>query len=666
MGSESLDREQLVDAHEAAFRFTPDYVADLMEGAEIGLALFDPNLALVHCNARYRALFDYKPEETRPGTLLEDLVRLKLNRRLTSADQIERHVALVRERVQRSTSRTFRFQTSSGRRLVIVRNCLENGVLVETVRESEATGEAGDFHPGQLAEMARERLTHALETMADGFALYDADDRLVVYNRKYIEFNPHIADLIIPGASFEEMLRTGVDRAGFNTGNMSTDDFFQWRMKQHREPDAPYDLLLADGRWIRVHEKRLDDGGIVGIRSDVTELKRRESDILRMTDELRRTNIQFDTALNNMIQGLCMFDDEQTLVVCNRRYLDMYGFDPEIVKPGIKLREIMEYSVSIGNYTEEEAAAAIAARPDHAKLRERATLKQHLRDGRVIAVMHQPMPNGGSIATYQDITDLERHEERLREYTRKLEISNRELEDFAHLASHDLQEPLRKIEAFGGRLAAKFADDLPDDAKLFLDRMQNAASRMRLLIDDVLSFSRVTTKAKPYQTTDLNTIAAGVMSDLQIRIEETEAEIVVGQLPTIEADATQMRQLLQNLIGNALNFIKPDRKPVIHVRAQIVPAPGGVPRTEACRLEIADNGIGFDNRYNSQIFTIFQRLHGRSESGGTGIGLATCRKIVERHGGAIEADGRPGEGATFTVTLPVVQGPRQQEDVSHG
>ena len=123
-----------------------------------------------------------------------------------------------------------------------------------------------------LAEMARERMTHALEGMADGFALFDTDDRLVIYNRKYVELNPSIADLIAPGMSFEAALRKGVDRGGFNTGPMSDEEFFAWRMKQHSEPDTPYDVELTDGRWIRVNEKRTEDGEIVGIRSDITEL----------------------------------------------------------------------------------------------------------------------------------------------------------------------------------------------------------------------------------------------------------------------------------------------------------------------------------------------------------------------------------------------------------
>jgi light-regulated signal transduction histidine kinase (bacteriophytochrome) len=315
----------------------------------------------------------------------------------------------------------------------------------------------------------------------------------------------------------------------------------------------------------------------------------------------------------------------------------------------------MEYSVSLGNYTAEEAERALAERNDPARLSQRTVIKQRLKDGRVIAVMNEPMADGGTIATYQDITDLERGAEKMIDYTRKLERSNRELVDFAYVASHDLQEPLRKIEAFGDRLFKKYRSSLPEDGQMFVDRMQSAAGRMRQLINDLLSYSRITTKASPFARIALNDVLAGVLSDLQIRIEETHATIDVDELPVIEADASQMRQLFQNLIGNALKFRKKDIGPVITVKAAIQWAHALRNSGPAAVITIEDNGIGFEPQFKEQIFNIFQRLHSRNEYEGTGIGLATCRKIVERHQGLIEASGRPGEGALFTITVPVNQ-----------
>jgi signal transduction histidine kinase len=233
---------------------------------------------------------------------------------------------------------------------------------------------------------------------------------------------------------------------------------------------------------------------------------------------------------------------------------------------------------------------------------------------------------------------------------RELQRSNRELEEFARIASHDLQEPLRKIQAFGDRLVTMLGAGLSEHGRDYLARMQAAAKRMSTLINDLLTYSRVTTKAQPFVQVDLGRIAREVLSDLETRIEETGGRVALGDLPMIEADPLQMRQLLQNLIGNALKFHRKDIPPVVTVAGE----PGGYAQT--VQLSITDNGIGFDMKYLDRIFDVFQRLHGRTEYDGTGLGLAVCRKLVERHGGTITATSAPEQGATFIVTLPIKQG----------
>lgn len=234
----------------------------------------------------------------------------------------------------------------------------------------------------------------------------------------------------------------------------------------------------------------------------------------------------------------------------------------------------------------------------------------------------------------------------------ELQRSNRELQDFAFVASHDLQEPLRKIQAFGDRLTTKHGPQLNDEARDYLTRMQGAADRMHTLINDLLAFSRVTTKAQPFVPTDLSRVAREVLGDLEVRLQDNQAQVHVGNLPTIEADPLQMRQLFQNLIGNALKFHRTGVPPEIRIDAEEQPANGGF---EMLNIRVSDNGIGFDEKYLDRIFTPFQRLHGRNEFEGTGIGLAVCRKIVERHGGTLSARSKPGEGSTFIAALPVNQ-----------
>jgi len=241
----------------------------------------------------------------------------------------------------------------------------------------------------------------------------------------------------------------------------------------------------------------------------------------------------------------------------------------------------------------------------------------------------------------------------------ELERSNRELQDFAFVASHDLQEPLRKIQAFGDRLRTVQASKFDDQGRDYLDRMHSAAGRMHTLINDLLTFSRVSTKAQPFERIDLNRIVRDVMSDLETTIEQSGGTVEIGDLPAIDADPLQMRQLFQNLIANALKFRKPESPPVVKVDAELVNknASGieGSASNKFARITVADNGIGFDEKYLDRIFTPFQRLHGRNEYEGTGIGLAVCRKIVERHGGTLTAQSSAGDGATFVATMPVAQ-----------
>ncbi|MDJ0736787.1 MAG: PAS domain-containing protein [Nostocaceae cyanobacterium] len=236
----------------------------------------------------------------------------------------------------------------------------------------------------------------------------------------------------------------------------------------------------------------------------------------------------------------------------------------------------------------------------------------------------------------------------------ELTRSNQELQQFAFVASHDLQEPLRKIKTFADRLKATCKDALTPQGQDYLARMQNAASRMQILIEDLLALSRVTTRGQPFIQISLNKITQEVLSDLEVRIQQTGGRVEVGDLPTINADPIQMRQLLQNLIGNALKFHRQEVPPVVKVYSQDCKFQSDPLATvEFCQLVVEDNGIGFDEKYGDRIFNVFQRLHGRSEYEGTGIGLAICRKIAERHHGSITASSEPGEGATFTVTLPI-------------
>ena len=259
--------------------------------------------------------------------------------------------------------------------------------------------------------------------------------------------------------------------------------------------------------------------------------------------------------------------------------------------------------------------------------------------------------------------ELRRYAENANNAAEKLARSNAELEQFAYVASHDLQEPLRKVQAFSDRLRNKYETALDEQGIDYLARMHAAAGRMQKLVNDLLAYSRVATKGEDFIPVALDSVVHEVVGDLEIRIEETGARIEVADMPTIDAAPLQMRQLLQNLIANALKYQRKDVPPFIKIAGEVVEigsiGPNGT-STKTCRIVVEDNGVGFEAQFAERIFGIFQRLHGRGEYEGTGVGLAICRKIAERHDGTISARSRPGVGSTFTVTLPLQhQSPEQ-------
>ena len=257
--------------------------------------------------------------------------------------------------------------------------------------------------------------------------------------------------------------------------------------------------------------------------------------------------------------------------------------------------------------------------------------------------------NVGSVGILSDLTDYKQAEALVRQRTAELQRSNQALQDFAFIASHDMQEPLRKVISFGNMLQQKYKDSLEQTGNDYLNRMLDATERMHSLLTGLLEYSRVTTNPEPFREVDVSAVIHEVLSDLEIIIKQTGGEVKVGELPSIQADPTQIRQLFQNLIGNALKFHKEGGRPVVDLFSTTTD-------DGTLQIYVKDNGIGFEEQYLDRIFAPFKRLHGRgSQYEGTGIGLAICKKIVERHGGSITAKSTPGHGATFIITLPSKQ-----------
>ncbi len=261
------------------------------------------------------------------------------------------------------------------------------------------------------------------------------------------------------------------------------------------------------------------------------------------------------------------------------------------------------------------------------------------------------------VGSVRDITQRRESELALKKHLQELNRSNRQLEEFAYVTSHDLQEPLRKISTFSDRLAEKVTGILDKESVFYLDRIKAAADNMRLLIKNLLDFSRITEGNLSFSTTNLSFVLKEVTADLELKIGETKAMIASDPLPVITADSLQMRQLFLNLIGNALKFRRENIPPEIRISCSSLTdeeksMPGIVPSRRYYKIQFSDNGIGFEPEYAARIFQMFQRLHGKSEYPGSGIGLAICKKIVDYHQGIIYAERLPEFGARFTVILP--------------
>jgi two-component system sensor kinase FixL len=372
----------------------------------------------------------------------------------------------------------------------------------------------------------------------------------------------------------------------------------------------------------------------------------RDISVRREAEDRLRTG---HTAIQNAANGIAVADLEGTINYVNSAMLDLWGLDDPNAMIGNNMRDFI---------CDEETANTILMAMSRRLVWEQE-LACHTIGGNVFYVRASVAPNLnaddeviGMVFSLLDITDVKLTALKLDDTLTELQRSNEDLEQFAYAVSHDLQAPLRKITAFAGIIKDGAELQLTPDMADALTRMQHSAGRMVQLIQGLLRYSRVSTRKQPYERLDLNDIVEDVLSDLEVSLLETGGTVNVAPLPEIAADPTQMRQLFQNLIGNALKFHKPGIAPTVDISGTLLP-PSKENSVACCEIMVEDNGIGFPQEAAERIFGIFQMLNAPSDYLGTGIGLAICRKIVERHGGELTAVSEEGEGACFRAILPV-------------
>ncbi|QIN77622.1 PAS domain S-box protein [Rubrobacter marinus] len=633
----------------------------VIEQAGEGIFLFDPSTKrILEANLAFQRMFGYAAEE---------LARMKVYDLIPEDPEgVDRNVARAVESGHLLVGER-EYRRKDGTRIDV----LVSGSVISYSGNQVVCSVIHDVTERKRAEEALQENHAILRGVAEG-----STDAIFVKDGegRYIMVNSACAELF--GMPVEEVV-------GRRDGELFAPDAARRIAEDNRrilaagETQTYEETLTFAGRrrtFLTTKGVRRDHrgkiAGIFGVARDITERKRAE--------ELLQ---QRSAAIGASIDGIAVLDENATFTYVNDAFAEIYGYgDPErlVGKTWEALyseEQIHWFQAHLGPTLRGEGhwrGEAVGKRRDGSSFPQEISVTT--------------VAGSGFVCVVRDVTERKRIEEEIRrlnedleervaERTAQLEAavresgraaealrgsearlkqSNRELQDFAYVASHDLQEPLRKVRTFGDRLRTKYAAVLDDQGRDYLGRMQGSATRMQALIEDLLALSRITTMARPFAPVDLGEVAREVLSDLETRVERSGGRVEVGELPVVEADRAQMRQLFQNLIGNALKFHRPGEPPLVRVRASSPEErEAGEPGGEVYRILVEDNGIGLEEEHAERIFAPFERLHGRGSYEGTGMGLAICRRVVERHGGAISARSAPGRGTTFVVTLPAQQ-----------
>ncbi|GAB4031849.1 PAS domain-containing sensor histidine kinase [Spirosoma gilvum] len=509
----------------------------------------------------------------------------------------------------------------------------------------------------QLQEQAH-LFDGVLSNITNGLSVLEAvrDDSGAIIDVRYVRVSQAI--LNDTGLAADQIL--GKDMARLFPGVKNTRYWSAFMQAFETGEPQHFDLLYTfDGfdnytdNWVT----RLDDNRIISIYSIINEQKQAEA-------QARQQASLLQTVLDSCQIPIVLFEAirDSSDQIIDFRYLLQNDTNARLVGlPNAKetsrtMLEVLPNLKSTGIF-DEYVRVVESGQPRR--------IEQYLSDGAVdgwfdISVVKQ---EDGIVVTVNDLTLLHQTLQRAEQLVNDLKQSNRNLEQFAYIASHDMQEPLRKIQSFGNLLLDYYSSSIPEEGQNMLRRMQSAADRMSQLIRDLLAYSRLSIELEPAKPVSLHQIFLEIKSDLEITIREKNAQINLGDSsvtswPTLAGNHSQLRQLFQNLLSNSLKFVSPNTTPIVSVQVRSVNT-HELPATIVNRakrswiaIDIADNGIGFDEKYREQIFQLFERLHGRNEYNGTGIGLAVCRKVAENHGGAITVHSQPGQGTTFTVYLP--------------
>lgn len=620
--------EAQLAAGEARFR-------DFLEFTSDWLWETDENLRFTFFSARLAELTGIAPEHLLGKTRQEIMAD-------TTSPDARRHLADLAAR-RPFQGFIYAIEAPQGRRVVKISG---KPVFDGAGRFGGYRGTGSDItvviEADRRVEQIHRRFVDAIEAVPAGLMLTDADDRIVIWNSITATFFPRVAHLLRPGTRFEDLQRAHAESGIVAEAQGRVEEWVQERMRAHRNPGGVLTRQWSDGRWIQIIERKTSGGGVIGIRMDVTELKGREI-------ELQRTRSHLREAIETMPASFILYDADNRVALCNSRAKQFFPEIADLLMPGASAEELARerYRRNRPQASPAEIAALVDARMEQFGKAVGVISELHP-DGRSTQAFERRMPDGGVVCIRVDVTELKEKEASLALQAEELRRSNAELEQFAYIASHDLQEPLRMVASYCQLLQRRYTGKLDESADEFIAFAVEGATRMQHMINDLLTFSRAGRKREPFEPVACGEVVATALRNLQIAIEESGATVEVGPLPTVLGDRSQLVQLFQNLIGNAIKF-RGEARVQVQVDAEAT--------DDGWRFTVTDTGIGIEPAYLEKIFLIFQRLHGRTKYPGTGIGLAICKRVVERHGGRIWVESEPGRGSRFIFTLSAADAP---------
>ncbi|MGQ3413815.1 PAS domain-containing sensor histidine kinase [Natrinema sp. LN54] len=478
-------------------------------------------------------------------------------------------------------------------------------------------------------ERELEQYETIVKTINDGIYVKDEDGYFTMVNDAYSELTGYNQETLV--GSHASLV---VDEATIKQSKT----ILEPAADQAESPTIEAEIQTAAGNQIPVEGtfatlQASDEREEIGVVRDITERKEREQALQARERRLKRYKDYTTDILNALDDLFYLLDESGDLQRWNKSLSDVTRFsDAEI--------ESMYAPEFFAEDEQESIATAIQEgfNTGHTQVEAKVRTKDgdHIPYEFGASTLEDPDGNTVLAGIGRDITDR-------RQYERKLEESNERLEQFAYAASHDLQEPLRMITSYLQLLESRYANDLDEDAREFIEFAVDGADRMRNMIDGLLEYSRVETQGDPFESVNLDTVLEHVCDNLAVKIEETNAEITAESLPQIEGDRSQLEALFQNLLSNAIEY-SGDEPPEVEISADR--------KRSNWMISVRDEGIGIDPDDQDRIFKVFQRLHSHEEHAGTGIGLSLCQRIIERHGGEIWVDSEPGDGTTFSFTLP--------------